>query len=145
MHQIDNPTYGDLFKHLEEQVYDSGMLIMDRTGAEAFTFTKKFLHANGVNGIPRIIQILSDFGANNDLEVLINVVEFISTQLPLDFDVTTPSEHALLNDYYVRWHEGMWVRCRKDCRDAMVDTNRAVKEIKNRYKGDYDNGKDKKG
>ena len=77
----------------------------------------------------RIIQVLSDFGAASDLEILWNVAEKINDDTLLTKDIETPVEFALRNEYYTKWHEGMWVRCNKNDLGAMPDLNTAYSRM----------------
>lgn len=117
-------TYGDLYLFLEQKLSQRKQR---NKNIKAFYFTKKFCQINNINysSTSRIIQVLSDFGASNDIEVLWNVAESIADETPIDSDIETPIEFAIKNGYYTKWHEGMWVRCKQNDIGAMPDLNTA--------------------
>ena len=118
-------TYGDLYLFIEKSFAKK----YKREHKEAFFYTKKFLEENNVINISRIIQILSDFGAAQDIEILWNVADKVSDDTPITQDIETPIEYAIRNEYYCRWHEGMWVRCKKGDNGFMPDINEAYKKM----------------
>lgn len=123
---MNNITYGDLYLYIEKQFAKR----VKREHKESFFYTKKFLNANHIKNPSRIIQILSDFGAAQDIEILWNVAEKIPDSTNIEKDIETPIEYAIRNDYYCRWHEGMWVRCKKEHNGAMPDLNTAYIKMK---------------
>lgn len=127
-------TYGDLYLYIEKQFAKR----TKREHRESFFYTKKFLDTNHIPNPSRIIQILSDFGAAQDLEVLWNVAEKISDNTKLTEDIETPVEYAIRNNYYCRWHEGMWVRCKKTDIGASPDLNTAYRKMEMFKKRDND-------
>ena len=122
---MEKTTYGDLYIFIEKSFAKRKV----RKNKQPFFYTKKFLEENSVSNPSRIIQILSDFGAAQDIEVLWNVAEKISDSTNLDKDIETPVEYALRNNYYCKWHEGMWVRCKKEDKGAVPDLNTAYTKM----------------
>jgi len=118
-------TYGDLYLYIEKKFATR----TNRDNKEHFYYTKKFLNKYHIPNPSRIIQVLSDFGAASDLEILWNVAERISDDTLLTKDIETPVEFALRNEYYTKWHEGMWVRCNKNDIGAMPDLNTAYRRM----------------
>lgn len=108
------PNYGDLFDYLE----------LNKDRSNNYYYTEKFCRDNGVDS-ERLILILYDFGGHNDAEVLYNVVGKIKRSKNLSDEIETPVEFALRNNLYCRWHEGMWVSCKKGSKDARIDLNKA--------------------
>lgn len=122
-------TYGDLYLFLEKHFAQRQKRPRN---VEPFFLTKQFCNTYHINNPSRIVQILSDFGASNDIEVLWNVVEMIPDETPIDKDIDTPVEFAIKNDLYTKWHEGMWVRCKKDDKGSMPDLNTAYQKLYNK-------------
>ncbi len=122
-------TYGDLYLYIEKKFAKK----IKREHKEAFHYTKEFLQLHHIPNPSRIIQILSDFGAASDIEILWSVVSRIKDSTEMTKDIETPVEYALRNEYYTRWHEGMWVRCKKDGEGATLDVNHAFIKME-RYK-----------
>lgn len=120
-----NKTYGDLYLFIEKKFASRNK----RENIHAFIYTKKFLETHNIYNPSRIIQILSDFGAASDLEVLWNVAEKIPDDTDIGKDIETPIEYAIRNNYYCKWHEGMWVRCNKEDKGSMVDIATAYKRM----------------
>ena len=116
-------TYGDLYDYLELKLpkYKS------RNNGE-YKLTQEFCKKNNVSS-DRLVQILFDFGGHNDLEVLINVARFIPDNTPIDKNIETPVEFAIKHNYYAKFHEGMWVRCKKDDTGAIPDLNTAYQKM----------------
>jgi hypothetical protein len=112
-------TYGHLFKYIAENLDSKSGLYIGN-----FYFTETFCKENGIDS-QRIILILYDFGGHNDVEIIHNVVGKIRPEIELDAEVETPVEFAIRNSLYCRWHEGMWVRCKKGDKGAKVDLNLA--------------------
>jgi hypothetical protein len=115
-------TYGHLYDYLEKE------LSKNNSSLEAFVFTKSFCEDNHVNST-RLIGILQGFNAHNDIEVLINVIEYISTDTPINQDIETPTEFAIRNNLYARFHEGMWVRCKQNDKGSIPDLNTAYTKM----------------
>lgn len=120
-----NITYGDLYLYIEKKFAKR----TKREHKESFFYTKKFLEKNHINKPSRIIQILSDFGAAQDIEILWNVAEKIPDTTNIDQDIETPVEYAIRNHYYCKWHEGMWVRCKREDKGSMPDLNTAYTKM----------------
>jgi hypothetical protein len=114
-------TYGDLYLYIEKKFATR----TNRNNKKHFYYTKKFLSKYDIPNPSRIIQVLSDFGASSDLEILWNAADKINDNTLLTKDIETPVEFALRNEYYTKWHEGMWVRCNKNDIGAMPDLNTA--------------------
>ena len=113
------PNYGDLFDYLENKVFAEKYKKIDN-----FYHTEKFCKDHNLDG-ERIILTLYDFGGHNDSQVLYNVVGKIRRATDLNKEIETPVEFAIRNRLYCRFHEGMWVRCKKGAKDAKVDLNKA--------------------
>ena len=126
-------TYGDLYLFIEQKFAKR----TKREHREAFFYTKQFLEDNHVPNPSRIIQILSDFGAAQDLEVLWNVAEKIPDHVMITQDIETPIEYAIRNKYYCRWHEGMWVSCKEGDDGCMPDLNKAYTRMDKFKKDDF--------
>jgi len=120
-----NITYGDLYLYIEKKFAKR----TKREHKESFFYTKKFLEKNHINKPSRIIQILSDFGAAQDIEVLWNVAEKIPDETNIEHDIETHVEYAIRNNYYCKWHEGMWVRCKQEDSGSMPDLNTAYTKM----------------
>ena len=127
-----NITYGDLYLFIEKKFAKR----VKREHRDAFFYTKQFLEENHVPNPSRIIQILSDFGAAQDLEVLWNVAERIPDTTDITEDIETPVEYAIRNNYYCRWHEGMWVSCKRGDTGYMPDLNKANERMSQFRNGD---------
>ena len=122
---MDDKTYGDLYLYLEKKFSRR----TKKEKRESFFLTKEFLDHYHVVNPSRIIQVLSDFGAASDLEILFNVSWRIPEKTKLTDDIETPIEYALRNGYYTRWHEGMWVSCTAEASDAHPDINKAYEKM----------------
>ena len=112
-------SYGDLFKYLEFKIVHEREIYISN-----FYHTQKFCEARNLD-TERIVLTLYDFGGHNDVQILYNVVGKIDKSLDLDAEIETPVEFAIRNNLYRRWHEGMWVSCKKGAEGAMVDLNKA--------------------
>jgi len=113
------PNYGDLFDYLELKIS-----IQKEVYVNNFYHTEKFCKDNKLDS-ERIILTLYDFGGHNDVQILYNVIGKIPRITDLNEDVETPVEYAIRNQLYCRYHEGMWVRCKKGAKDARVDLSLA--------------------
>ena len=120
-----NKTYGDLYLFIEKKFASR----TKRENIHGFVYTKRFLEKHHIPNPSRIIQILSDFGAASDLEVLWNAADKIPDNTNIEKDIETPIEYAIRNNYYCKWHEGMWVRCKKEDKGSMPDISTAYKRM----------------
>jgi len=112
-------TYGHLFKYIAENLDSKSDLYIGN-----FYFTETFCKEHDIDS-QRIVLILYDFGGHNDVEVIHNVVGKIRPEVLLNDEVETPVEYAIRNNFYCKWHEGMWVRCKKGDIGARADLNLA--------------------
>lgn len=119
-------TYGDLYIYLEKYFIQRQNRNIE---LEDFSLTKNFCKINNISNVSRLIQILSDYGASNDIEIIWNVTEMIPDDTPINKDLDTPIEFALKNNYYTKWHEGMWVKCKKNDIGSMPDLNTATQKL----------------
>ena len=116
-------TYGDLYDYLENQ-FAKPKLNVSKIPTKDFEYTQSFCKKNNINA-DRLLRTLYDFGGGNDIEILLNVVENIPHDTPILSKVETPVEFAISNNYYTRFHEGMWVRCKKNDTGSVPDLNTA--------------------
>lgn len=112
-------TYGDLFKYIAENLDSKDGLYIGN-----FYFTETFCREHKLDSQP-IILVLYDFGGHNDVEIIYNVVGKIRPEVELASEVETPVDFAIRNNFYCKWHEGMWVRCKKNDIGARADLNLA--------------------
>lgn len=114
-------TYGDLYSFISSSIDENNIV-------DSFDLMQKFCKNNNIK-YNRIQQIVCEFGAHNDIEILFNVSRFIDDETPIDSNILTPVEYAIENNYYTRWHEGMWVKCKANDIGCMPDLNRAYSEM----------------
>jgi hypothetical protein len=115
-------TYGDLYDYLEEVVKQTEEDLTDYSYVIGFC-TKYNIESK------RLLQILYDFGGHSDIEVILNLPKFIRYDTPITKDVETPVEYAIRNNLYARFHEGMWVRCKKNDNGSIPDLNTAYQQM----------------
>jgi hypothetical protein len=113
------PNYGDLFDYLELKLNSKKEIYIGN-----FYHTEKFCKEYNLDS-ERIILTLYDFGGHNDVQILYNVIGKIRRSIDLNEEVETPVEFAIRNNLYCRWHEGIWVRCKKGAKDSRIDLNKA--------------------
>lgn len=118
---ITMKTYGDLYSFIASNL-DANNTI------DTFDLMYKFCKNNHIR-YSHVLQIVSEFGASNDIEILYNVSRFIDDDTPINTTIITPVQYAIENNYYTRWHEGMWVKCKAEDIGAMPDLNRAYAEM----------------
>jgi hypothetical protein len=116
-------TYGDLYEYLEDILKNS-----DDEGLSDYYHTLQFCKDNNIE-TNRLLQILFDFGGHNDIEILLNLPRSIKDETPINKDIETPVEYAIRNNLYARFHEGMWVRCKKNNKGAIPDLNTAYQQM----------------
>lgn len=115
--------YGDLYDYLEDSLGNKPL-----SKFVNYHYTLKFCKENNLSS-DRLLKILYDFGGHNDFEVLINVARFINDDTPINKDMQTPLEYAIYHNLYTRFHEGMWVRCKKTDKKAVPDLNLAFTKM----------------
>ena len=115
-------TYDDLYSYIELSLETATKKVSN------FFYTLKFCKQNNIQ-VDRLLKILYDFGGHNDLEIILNVSRFISKDTPINKDIETPIEYAIRNNLYTRFHEGMWVRCKKSNKGAVPDLNTAYQQM----------------
>lgn len=116
-------TYGNLYDYLESIFRKS-----DTEELSDYYYTLKFCEHHKI--VPdRILQILFDFGCHNDIEILLNLPLIISEKTDINKDLETPVEYAIKHNLYARFHEGMWVRCKKSQNGALPDLNTAYQRM----------------
>ena len=116
-------TYGDLYDYLESILKNS-----ETEELSDYYYTLKFCESNQI--LPdRLLQILFDFGGHNDIEILLNLPSSINEDTPITKDIETPVEYAIRNNLYARFHEGMWVRCKKSDKGSIPDLNTAYQKM----------------
>jgi|688.fasta_scaffold684966_1 hypothetical protein len=116
-------TYGDLYNYLESKLIKQNPKTINN-----FHYTLEFCQANGIQ-TDRLFKILYDFGGHNDLQIILNVSVAIGDDTPISKEIETPVEFAIRNNYYARFHEGMWVRCKKNDNGSMPDLNTAYQKM----------------
>lgn len=118
-------TYGDLYDYLESKLAKKSSKSINN-----FHYTLEFCSLNKVD-TERLLKILYDFGGHNDLQIFLNVSRSIGDETPITKDIETPIEYAIRNNYYAKFHEGMWVRCRKNDNGSIPDLNTAYQKMFN--------------
>jgi hypothetical protein len=116
-------TYGDLYNYLESKLRKQNPKAINN-----FHYTLEFCKSKGME-TERLLKILYDFGGHNDLQVILNVSVAIEDDTPISKEIETPVEFAIRNNYYARFHEGMWVRCKKNDSGSIPDLNTAYQKM----------------
>jgi hypothetical protein len=116
-------TYGDLYEYIKTVIKNS-----DTEDLSDYYHTIKFCEFHKIE-TDRLLQILHDFGGNNDIEVILNIPKSIKPDTPITKDIETPAEYAIRNNLYARFHEGMWVRCKKSDKGSIPDLNTAYQKM----------------
>lgn len=114
--------YGDLYDYLENVVFQTEDDLID------YYYTLKFCKNHNIPSV-RLLEILHGFGGHNDVEVLLNVPTFIRADTPINKDMDTPKEYAIMHNLYAKFHEGMWVRCNKNDIGSIPDLNTAFQKM----------------
>lgn len=117
-------TYGNLYDYLESKLDKH----ISKKTINNFHYTLEFCRLNKIES-DRLLKILYDFGGHNDLQILLNVPSSISDETLIDKEIETPVEYAVRNNYYAKFHEGMWVRCKKNDIGSIPDLNTAYQKM----------------